>query len=77
MLKCGGPNHRSAQCSHHHPRNDRGNNRSGRNYQQHVNRQYVNNVDSYEDEQESIIYDRVTINAVEVQNKTEVEPIGF
>ena len=76
-FKCGSPNHRSTQCFHRQPRNDRGNNRSDRNYQQNVSRQHVNNVDSREDEQESIVYDRVTINAVEVQEKTEVEPIGF
>ena len=37
-FKCGSPNNRSAQCSHRQPRNDRGNNRSGRYYQQHVDR---------------------------------------
>ena len=76
-FKCGSPNRRSAHFRHRQPRNDRGNNRSDRNYQQNVSRQHVNNVDSREDEQESIVYDRVTINAVEVQEKTEVEPIGF
>ncbi|CAI5728185.1 unnamed protein product [Peronospora farinosa] len=77
-FKCGSPNHRSAQCNHRQPRNDRGNNRSGRSYRQHVDRQHVNNVDSHEDKedaQESIVYDRVTINAVEVRRKSEAEPI--
>nr|CCA26000.1 retrotransposon protein putative [Albugo laibachii Nc14] len=46
--------------------------RSGRNNQQHVN-----SVDSREDEQERIIYDRATISAVEAQKKTEIEPIGL
>ncbi|CAI5714125.1 unnamed protein product [Peronospora farinosa] len=77
-FKCGSQNHRSAQCNHRQPRNDRGNNRSGRSYRQHVDRQHVNNVDSREDEeddQESIVYDRVTINAVEVRRKSVAEPI--
>ncbi|CAI5708341.1 unnamed protein product [Peronospora effusa] len=77
-FKCGSPNHRSAQCNHRQPRNDRGNNRSGRSYRQHVDRRHVNNVDSREDEeddQESIVYDRVTINAVEVTRKSVAEPI--
>nr|CCA26867.1 putative retroelement pol polyprotein [Albugo laibachii Nc14] len=34
-------------------------------------------MDSREDEQERIIYHRVTINAVETQKKTEIEPIGL
>nr|CCA25679.1 hypothetical protein PITG_05996 [Albugo laibachii Nc14] len=71
-FKCGNPSDRSAQCNHRQTRNNRGNNRSGWNNQQHVN-----NVDSLEDEQERIVYDCVTINAVEAQKKTEVEPIGL
>ncbi|CAH0493530.1 unnamed protein product [Peronospora farinosa] len=79
-FKCGSLNHRSAQCNHRQPRYDIGNNRSGRSYRQHVDRQHVNNVDSREDEendQESIFYDRFTINAMEVRRKTEEEPINF
>lgn len=33
-------------------------------------------MDSGEDEQESIVYDRVTINVVQGQRKSEIEPIG-
>ena len=77
FFKCGSPNHRSAECNHRRTRNDGRNNRSGRNNQQHLNLQHVNNVDSREDEQEAIVYDRVTINAVEAQKKTNVEPIGL
>ena len=76
-FKCRSPTHRSTQCRHRQPCNDRGNNLSGRNYQQHVNLQHVNNVESHEDEQELIVYDRFTINAMEILNTTEVEAIGF
>nr|CCA27321.1 hypothetical protein PITG_05996 [Albugo laibachii Nc14] len=76
-FKCGNPNQRSAQCNHRRTHNDRGKNHSGRNNQQHVNRQHINNLDSREDEQKRIIYDRVTINAVEAQKKTKVEHSGL
>ena len=62
-FKCGSPNHRSAQCIYRQPRNERNYNRPGCNYQQIVNRQHVINVDSREDEQGSVVFDRVTIDA--------------
>lgn len=49
---------------------------SGRNYQQHVYCQNFNNVNSRENEQDTIVYDRVTISAVEFQRKTELPPIN-
>ena len=76
-FKCGNPIHRYAQCNHRQTHNNRGKQRSGRNNQQHVNRQHVNNMESREGEQDRIIYDRVAINAVEAEKKTEVEPIGL
>ena len=76
-FKCGSPNHRSAQCHQLFTRSVRGNTNSGRIYQHHVHRQHVNNVDSREDEQDTSVYDRVTINVVEVQRNSEVPSIAI
>uniref|UniRef100_A0AAV1TGI5 CCHC-type domain-containing protein n=1 Tax=Peronospora matthiolae TaxID=2874970 RepID=A0AAV1TGI5_9STRA len=71
-FKCGSPNHRSAQCHQRPTRSVRENTNAGRNYQHQVHRQHVNNVDSREDDQDTSVYDRVTINKVEVQKDSEV-----
>ena len=75
-FKSGSSNHRSAQCHQRPARSVRGNTNSGRNYQHHVHRQHVNNVDSREDEQDTSVYERVTINVVDVQRKSEVPSIA-
>lgn len=70
-LKCGIPNHCSATCNNRQTRTDKANNCSRRNYQQRLNRQHVNNMDSREDEKITNVYGRVTINVVEVKRKSE------
>uniref|UniRef100_A0AAV1U0I3 CCHC-type domain-containing protein n=1 Tax=Peronospora matthiolae TaxID=2874970 RepID=A0AAV1U0I3_9STRA len=76
-FKCGSPNHRSAQCHQRPTRSVRENTNARRNYQHQEHRQHVNNVDSREDDQDTSVYDRVTINVVGVQKDSEVPFIAI